>query len=157
MLISIFTIAQTTDICYSAGASFVNVQITSPGSGGTLRAIYLEHFGLGLRVIGCRPTLWEDGMGAALAIRRDLVSADDLRRLARPERNRRTATFFGMPPFLSVPRYYFDVLDSDQVIEDPEGIDFPISRRRSLKRSGVHGTSWRTASCRTRICPGTPS
>jgi transposase len=31
-------------------------------------------------------------MGAALAIRRDLVSADDLRRLARRERNRRTAT-----------------------------------------------------------------
>jgi len=31
-------------------------------------------------------------MGAALAIRRDLISADDLRRLARRERNRRTAT-----------------------------------------------------------------
>jgi transposase len=31
-------------------------------------------------------------MGAALAIRRDLVSAEDLRRLARRERNRRTAT-----------------------------------------------------------------
>ena len=29
-----------------------------------------------------------------------------------------------MQPFLSVPRYYFDLLDSDQVIEDPEGIDF---------------------------------
>ena len=31
-------------------------------------------------------------MGAALAIRRDLVSAEDLRRLARREQNRRTAT-----------------------------------------------------------------
>ena len=31
-------------------------------------------------------------MGAALAIRRDLLSADDLRTLARRERNRRTAT-----------------------------------------------------------------
>ncbi|ACL58412.1 hypothetical protein [Methylobacterium nodulans] len=31
-------------------------------------------------------------MGAALMIRRDLVSSDDLRRLARRERNRRTAT-----------------------------------------------------------------
>lgn len=31
-------------------------------------------------------------MGAALAIRRDLISADDLRRQARRERNRRTAT-----------------------------------------------------------------
>jgi transposase len=31
-------------------------------------------------------------MGAALAIRRDLVSADDLRRLARRESNRRAAT-----------------------------------------------------------------
>src|SRR3954470_21956051 len=31
-------------------------------------------------------------MGAALAIRRDLLRAEDLRRLARRERNRRTAT-----------------------------------------------------------------
>jgi transposase len=31
-------------------------------------------------------------MGAALAIRRDLLSVDDLRTLARRERNRRTAT-----------------------------------------------------------------
>src|SRR5690242_17346876 len=46
------------------------------------------------------------------------------RRLARPERTRRTATFFGMQPFLSVPHFYFDVLDSDQVIKDSEGIDF---------------------------------
>ena len=64
VLISIFTIAQTTDICYSAGASFVNVQITLPGSRGTLRAIYLENVSLGLRVIGCRPTLWEGWNGS---------------------------------------------------------------------------------------------
>ena len=31
-------------------------------------------------------------MGVALAIRRDLIEADDLRRLARRERDRRTAT-----------------------------------------------------------------
>ena len=29
-----------------------------------------------------------------------------------------------MQPFLGVPRFYLDVLDSDQVIQDPEGIDF---------------------------------
>jgi len=29
-----------------------------------------------------------------------------------------------MQPFLGVPRFYLDVLDSDQVIQDPEGINF---------------------------------
>ena len=29
-----------------------------------------------------------------------------------------------MQPFTSVPRYYLDVLDGDQVISDTEGIDF---------------------------------
>ena len=30
----------------------------------------------------------------------------------------------GGQPFLSVPRFYLDVLDGDQVIQDLEGIDF---------------------------------
>ena len=41
--------------------------------------------------IPCRPTLEEDGLGAALTIRRDLIEPDDSRRLARRERDRRTA------------------------------------------------------------------
>src|SRR3954452_18539307 len=36
----------------------------------------------------------------------------------------RAATFSGRQPFASVPRFYLDVLDSDQVIPDLEGIDF---------------------------------
>src|SRR4051794_41880607 len=30
----------------------------------------------------------------------------------------------GMVPFPSVPHFYFDVLDGDRVMEDPNGIDF---------------------------------
>src|SRR3954471_21806068 len=36
----------------------------------------------------------------------------------------RRATFMGMVPFPSVPHFYFDVLDGDRVMEDPNGIDF---------------------------------
>ena len=34
------------------------------------------------------------------------------------------ATLCRAGPFLSVPRFYLDVLDGDQVIQDLEGIDF---------------------------------
>ena len=34
------------------------------------------------------------------------------------------ATLFWAGPFLGVPRFYLDVLDGDQVIQDLEGIDF---------------------------------
>lgn len=38
------------------------------------------------------PSLKEDDIGTALTIRRDLIEPDKLRRLARRERDRRTAT-----------------------------------------------------------------
>src|SRR5215204_4388410 len=34
------------------------------------------------------------------------------------------ATLFWAGPFLGVPRFYLDVLDGDQVIQDLDGIDF---------------------------------
>jgi len=36
----------------------------------------------------------------------------------------RAATFWRAGSFLGVPRFYLDVLDGDQVLPDPDGIDF---------------------------------
>ena len=56
------------------------------------------------------------------------------------------ATFWRAGSFPGVPRFYFDVLDGDQVLPDPEGIDFAdldtavaeaVQGARDLVASGI--------------------